>query len=151
MSSPVKATITAECVLSLTGSYQPYVPEQGPSYASGGQPAEAAFCEDVTVADVGLDVITQPSRWEDDPFAEAGRRWVPARSETLSIFGDEAKAVERIESKREAGWTKLDLARIAYRAAREHICATILAMGALEQEAQDALTGAAEEDEGPQS
>lgn len=36
----------------LEFTVQPYVPEQGPSYASGGQPAEVGGVEDITVKSI---------------------------------------------------------------------------------------------------
>lgn len=45
----VSTTYTMEIELALTGVYQPAIAECGPSYASGGQPGEPAFVEDVDV------------------------------------------------------------------------------------------------------
>lgn len=45
----VTATTSFEVEVNLTGTFLPGCPEQGPSYASGGQPAEPDSMEDVEV------------------------------------------------------------------------------------------------------
>lgn len=45
----VSTTYTMEIELALTGVYHPPIAERGPSYASGGEPGEPAFVEDVNV------------------------------------------------------------------------------------------------------
>jgi len=49
MSTPIETTHDFEVSVMLRGSYQPFVPEQGPTYASGGQPSEPAHIEDAEV------------------------------------------------------------------------------------------------------
>jgi hypothetical protein len=45
-----------EIMLDVTYSYSPGAPEQGPSYASGGQPAEAAEIEITSIKVKGTEV-----------------------------------------------------------------------------------------------
>jgi hypothetical protein len=54
----VTATDCFEIEVTLTGTFSPGYPATGPSYASGGDPAEDASIEDVDVADIGLVVWT---------------------------------------------------------------------------------------------
>lgn len=48
-SRQISATTAFEIEVSLTGTFQPGCPERGPTYSSGGEPAEAAGMEDVEV------------------------------------------------------------------------------------------------------
>lgn len=64
--------------IDVTIFYQliPYVPEQGPTYACGGQPAEGGYCEIETVLDAeGVEVTltkAQIEHWETRLYEEAG-------------------------------------------------------------------------------
>lgn len=52
----VRARISFEIEVTVTATYQPGCPERGPTYSSGGEPAEPASVEDLTVIYVaGLD------------------------------------------------------------------------------------------------
>lgn len=56
----------------------PFVPEQGPSYACGGQPAEGGYCEIEQVLDGdGVEFILTPKQrayWEERIYEEAGEQ-----------------------------------------------------------------------------
>jgi hypothetical protein len=49
VSRKVTGADTLEVEVTLSGTYVPGVPEQGPTYACGGQPAEPEMVEDVEV------------------------------------------------------------------------------------------------------
>jgi len=49
MSTPIETTHDFDVRVTLRGGYQPFVPDQGPTYASGGQPSEPAHIEDAEV------------------------------------------------------------------------------------------------------
>lgn len=53
-SFPVTATHSFEIEIALSGTFQPGYPATGPSYASGGDPAEPDQIEDVEVTDIGI-------------------------------------------------------------------------------------------------
>lgn len=48
-STPIHTTYSIELEAELSGVFQPGCPERGPSYASGGEPAEPASVEDVDI------------------------------------------------------------------------------------------------------
>jgi len=59
----IKATDTFEVEVDLAGTYHPGSPEQGPTYACGGQPAEPESMEDVEVLSLsGLRLARAPLR-----------------------------------------------------------------------------------------
>lgn len=60
------AETTYEIEVGLKGTYRPGSPEQGPTYASGGQPAEPDGVDDVEIVSFGL-VRIVPA-----PIAERG-------------------------------------------------------------------------------
>jgi len=68
MTIPVTTTITRDIDLSmvLRGTFQPGCPEQGPTYASGGQPAEPDCVEDVEIVSVTAEKLVPA------PLAERG-------------------------------------------------------------------------------
>ena len=68
MTIPVTTTITRDVDLSmvLRGTFQPGCPEQGPTYASGGQPAEPDCVEDVEIVSVTAEKLVPA------PLAERG-------------------------------------------------------------------------------
>jgi hypothetical protein len=48
------ATISFEIELALSGTVYPGRPEQGPTYSSGGEPAEYASVDDIDIEDFGI-------------------------------------------------------------------------------------------------
>lgn len=68
MSCKLTGTDTFEVEVTLGGTYQPGCPEQGPTYACGGQPAEPAMVEDCEVTGLfGLRRVGDPmtgQTWE---------------------------------------------------------------------------------------
>lgn len=68
MSLPVTTTITRVITITtdLRGTFQPGCPEQGPTYASGGQPAEPDCVEDVEIVSVTAEKLVPA------PLAERG-------------------------------------------------------------------------------
>lgn len=68
MSMPVTTTITRDVDLTmvLRGTFQPGCPAQGPTYASGGQPAEPDCVEDVEIVSVTAEKLVPA------PLAERG-------------------------------------------------------------------------------
>lgn len=59
-------TISFEIEIALSGTVVPYRPATGPSYASGGDPEEGGYAEDVEIEDVGIITIVPA------PVAERG-------------------------------------------------------------------------------
>ena len=57
MSQRGHTTHAMEIEVDLFGQYYPYVREEGPSYASGGQPVEAAHVEDADIEAVRFERI----------------------------------------------------------------------------------------------
>lgn len=57
MGLAVTTTHTFEVNATLAGTFQPGCPEQGPTYASGGQPAEPDMVEDVVVTSLTVCVL----------------------------------------------------------------------------------------------
>lgn len=57
MAHPVTADTEIPVKVYLSGNYQPGVPEQGPTFASGGQPAEPAHIEDVAAVGLVVEVL----------------------------------------------------------------------------------------------
>lgn len=103
MSYPVTATYSVEMELSIMGQYQPGRPEQGPTYSSGGEPAEPDMIEDMDIDDITLTVHQTPSasngfrKWLDvsilkgvDQKSEAYRQIV---ANILELIHDDAAEV----------------------------------------------------------
>lgn len=53
MGHRLNVTTTFEVEVALAGTYNPGAPEQGPTYSSGGQPAEEPSIEDVEATSLG--------------------------------------------------------------------------------------------------
>lgn len=64
MTHPVTASLIIELNVTISGNYIPYVPATGPSYASGGEPAEGDYCEDVAIDGLTVEVA---DGWTEDP------------------------------------------------------------------------------------
>lgn len=62
----VTARISREMEFHLTGEGIPYTPATGPSYSSGGEPAEGGYCEDIAIEEVTISV-RDPSKDVKDP------------------------------------------------------------------------------------
>ncbi len=56
MTTPLTTTLPVELTLTIRGEYQEYVPPRGPSYSSGGEPAEGGFCEDLSIDGISISV-----------------------------------------------------------------------------------------------
>jgi hypothetical protein len=63
----MRATHTFEVEVTLSGTYQPGRPEQGPTYDCGGQPAEPACVEDLAIEDIGIIELDYSRRNESHP------------------------------------------------------------------------------------
>ena len=48
------AKISFEIELDVSGTVVPYREATGPTYSSGGEPAEGGYAEDVTIEDIGI-------------------------------------------------------------------------------------------------
>lgn len=70
MTRELTATITLDLAVRVTGTFQAGRPARGPSYASGGEPAEPDSVEDLDVEDILFETV----KWEDN------RRIVVAKS-----------------------------------------------------------------------
>lgn len=70
----VTTTFSFEVELALSGTFSPGLPERGPTYASGGQPAEDDTIEDIEVEGVSASVQTSDdsgkTEWESIDLME---------------------------------------------------------------------------------
>lgn len=62
----ITARISKEIELHLIGNAVPYIPASGPSFSSGGEPAEGGYCEDVDIEDITISVH-DPAKDHKDP------------------------------------------------------------------------------------
>ena len=76
----VSETITVEIKLNVSGKYVPAVPEQGPTYDCGGEPAVPACFEDVAIDGVTIEV-NKGGKWQEVDLIEKG-------NDSLSEFLD---------------------------------------------------------------
>lgn len=70
MGAPTKATIWVELEIEVTGTFRPAIPESGPSYASGGEPAEPADFEDIEITAIRHHAYRRSpdGAWGEAPF-----------------------------------------------------------------------------------
>lgn len=57
----VTAVICKEFELHLTGEGVPYTPATGPSFSSGGEPADGGYVEDIAIEDITI-AVHDPSK-----------------------------------------------------------------------------------------
>ena len=65
-------SITIELTLNLTGTLIPAIPERGPTFSSGGEPAESASVSDVTIESITIsEPYTENStpKWREAPIS----------------------------------------------------------------------------------
>lgn len=65
------ATLSFEVEITLSGTVVPYRPATGPTYSSGGDPAEGGYAEDVEITGMGL---IESSR-QQSPMGVYGTVW----------------------------------------------------------------------------
>lgn len=65
----VTSTLWVEIELEIEGTYIPHVPERGPSYCSGGEPAEPAHIEDAKILSIWTEVhgTKEPVKYQIKP------------------------------------------------------------------------------------
>lgn len=127
MTHPLTATFIIELNATVTGNYIPYVPATGPSYSSGGEPAEGGFCEDVAIDGLTISV-------------RSGER------ETMTWKGFDSLGIETHLSTSAPKWKEVDILKDIDTSNPEvqKLLANILSC--VEEEAQEELREAVGED-----